>query len=170
MKIAICGSGKVIDDKTARKAYNLGKLIAERKYTLLMGGCKGYPYEAAKGCFENKGKVIAISPAKDIKEHKERYNFPIKNFTEIRYTGLGIPERNIPLIRSADIIIILDGKYGTLNEFTIAMHEKKKVGILKTGKLAKLIPKIADVCDKNGEKDNIVYDKDEKKLIEKLEP
>ena len=47
-------------------------------------------------------------------------------------------------------------------------HERKKIGVLKYGKLAEIIPKIAEICDKRGEKNNIVYENDIKLLLKNL--
>ena len=166
MKIAVCGSGTVLDKKIAKKASNIGKEIALKGHTLLTGACHGYPNEAAKAAFRNKGKVIGYSPAKDIEEHKNNYNFPTDNFSEIVFTGKGIPDRNIDLIRNADAVIIIDGKVGTLNEFTIAFHLGKTIGVLEnTGGISDMIKEIAEKIDKNGEKENIVYEEETKELV-----
>ena len=152
MKIAISGSGSGKDHSIVAKAKELGREIAKNKHTLLTGGCHGYPYAALRGALVEGGKIIVYSPGKDQEEHITRYGFPIDEGVEYIYTGLGIPERNIPLVKAADAIIFLDGKIGTLNEFCIAFHEQKKIGVLKAGKLQELIPKIAEICDKRGEK------------------
>lgn len=170
MKIAICGASLPPFDKPIlKKAYGIGKEIAANSHILRFGGCCGYPYEAAKGAFENKGKVVAISPAKNKEEHTNHYKFPVQNFTEIFYTGLGIPGRNLPLVIESDAIILISGQIGTLNEFTIAFYHRKPIGILKgSGGITGLVQKISKICDKVGEKDKVVYEKDPKKLIKEL--
>jgi uncharacterized protein (TIGR00725 family) len=168
MKIAVSGSGKGKDTSLIEKAKILGREIAKHKHILLTGGCNGYPYAALRGALLEGGKVIAYSPANNKEEHIQKYRFPVDADVEYIFTGLGIPERNLPLVKAAHIIIILDGKIGTLNEFTIAFHENKKIGILKSGKLPEIIPKIADICDKTGEKEKIVYETDPKKLLHLL--
>lgn len=170
MKIAICGASlPPFDQSILKKAYEIGKEIAVSNHVLRFGGCWGYPYEAAKGAFENKGEVIAISPAKNRQEHINNYQFPTQNFTEIYYTGLGIPGRNLPLIIESDAAIIISGQIGTLNEFTIAFYHKKPIGILEgSGGITNIIKKIAKICDKVGEKDKIVYEREPKKLVRKL--
>jgi len=171
MKIAISGSGrdKGIDPKIAEKAKELGRELAKQGHILLTGGCGGYPKAAAQGALEENGKVIAYSPAKDEEEHIERYGFTTEDFSQIKYTGLGIPERNVPLVKDANAIIIIGGQTGTLNEFTLAFHEAKPVGVLKgSGGITELIPKIAEVCDKIGEKDLVVLSDKPKELVEKL--
>ena len=172
MKIAICGASlPPFDNKILKKAFEIGKEIATNNHILRFGGCWGYPYEAAKGAFQNKGKVIAISPAKNKEEHINHYKFPHDNFTEIEYAGLGVPGRNLPLVSNSDAVIIISGQIGTLNEFTIAFHLKKPIGIFKdSGGITNsdLIEKIAKICDKVGEKDKIVYEKEPKQFIKKL--
>lgn len=170
MKIAICGASLPPFDRTIlKKAYEIGKEIALNNHILRFGGCWGYPYEAAKGAFENNGKVIAISPAKNKQEHVEKYKFPTEKFTEIEYTGLGIPDRNIPLVVNSDVAIIISGQIGTLNEFTLSFFHKKPIGILEnSGGIIKLVKEIAEICDTVGEKDKIVYEKEPKLLVKKL--
>ncbi|MEK6984316.1 MAG: hypothetical protein AABX33_07115 [Nanoarchaeota archaeon] len=170
MKIAICGSSLPPYNKNIlKKAFEIGKEIAVDNHTLRVGGCWGYPYEAAKGAFKKNGKVVAISPAMNKEEHINNYKFPNKNFTEIQYTGLGIPGRNLPLVADSDAIIIISGQIGTLNEFTIAFYHKKPIGILKgSGGITGIINQIARICSRVGESSRIVYKDDPKKLVESL--
>ncbi len=170
MKISVCGASLPPFDKgILKKAYEIGREIAVNNHALRFGGCWGYPYEAAKGAFGNNGKVIAISPAKTKEEHANKYNFPIDNFTEIGYTGLGIPGRNMPLVVGSDAIIIISGQIGTLNEFTIAFYHKKPIGVLEgSGGITNIVMEIAKICSRVGEKDRIIYEKEPKKLIYKL--
>lgn len=170
MKIAVCGASLPPFDKTIlKKAYEIGKEIGVNNNILRFGGCWGYPYEAAKGAFENKGKVMAISPGKDRQEHVTKYKFPTENITEIQYTGLGIPERNIPLVKDSDAVIIISGQIGTLNEFTLTFHQKKIIGVLEgSGGITKIIKEIAEICRKVGEEDKIVYSKKPLELVKQL--
>ena len=93
-------------------------------------------------------------------------NLIAENFTKIEYTNLGIPERNFPLVKEADGIIIISGQTGSLNEFTIAFHYGKVIGILQdSGGITSMIKEIAEICDKRGEIKNIVYSEDPKELV-----
>jgi uncharacterized protein (TIGR00725 family) len=167
MKIAVCGHGENLDPAISKRAFEIGLEIAEKNILLLTGAGAGYPYEAVKGATSINGNVFGISPAANEKEHQSKYFFPIKGFTKIEYTGMGIPGRNLPLVKEADAVIIISGKTGTLNEFTIAFHYGKPIGILKGSKgITELIGQIAEICNKNNEKENIVYSSDPKELIE----
>ena len=166
MKIAVCGSSNNSDKETARKAFEIGKELAKNHVLVLTGAGNGYPYEAAKGAFSNNGKVFGISPAKDEEEHKRKYNFPIDTFTKIEYTNFGIPGRNFPLVKEADAIIVISGQIGSLNEFTIAFHDGKPIGVLEaSGGITGMLKEIVEICDKNGEKENVVYSNEPKELV-----
>ena len=166
MKIAVCGSNNALDNEILKKAFQIGEDLAKNNVLVLTGAGNGYPYEAAKGTFSNKGKVFGVSPAKDEQDHKNTYNFPTDAFTKIEYTGLGVPGRNFPLVKEADAIIIISGQIGSLNEFTIAFNDTKIIGILEnSGGITDIIKEIAEICDKRGEKENVVYSSDPKELV-----
>jgi uncharacterized protein (TIGR00725 family) len=55
---------------------------------------------------------------------------PIDFHDLIIYTGFDYSGRNLLLTRSADAVITIYGRVGTLNEFTIAFEDKKPQGIL----------------------------------------
>ncbi len=85
----------------------------------------------------------------------------------IVYTGFEYAGRNLILTRAADAVIIVCGRLGTLNEFTIAFEDKKPIGILTgTGGMADEIKDI--VAKGNRGPGKIVYDDDPKKLLERL--
>lgn len=170
MKIAVIGEGSGGEEEVLKKAKEIGREIARKKATLLTGSCLGYPYAAVQGAFEEKGKIIGISPAKDKEEHVTVYNFPHEEFSEIKYTGLGIPGRNLPLVEEADAVVLIGGKMGSLNEFTIAFQLSKVIGVLKGSKgITEIIEKIVEVCDKKDGRDKlVVYGEEPKELIEKV--
>ena len=88
-------------------------------------------------------------------------------FDVIVYTGFDYAGRNLLMTRAADGIIIISGRMGTLNEFTIAFEDQKPVGVLEgSGGMA---DRIRDLTQGplRGEK-KIVYDKDPKQLVKKL--
>lgn len=166
MKIAICGSSSITNKDIAAKAFEIGKEIAKNEFLLLTGAGNGYPYEAAKGAFSVEGKTFGVSPAKNEEDHVNKYNFPKDKFSEIEFTGIGIPGRNFPLVKEADAIIIISGQIGTLNEFSIAFHYGKPIGILvDSGGITELIEKISEICNKKDEKDKVVYSSDPNELV-----
>ena len=169
MKITISGAGFGDDKELLERTKEIGREIAKHGHVLLSGGCRGYPYAAVRGALLGGGKVVVYSPAKDEEEHRVKYDFPMDDGIEYIFTGLGIPERNIPLVKAGDVVIFINGKVGTLNEFAIAFKEGKVMGVLKgSGGVCELIPSLAEVCDKNGEKDKIIYFDDVKEFLKKI--
>jgi uncharacterized protein (TIGR00725 family) len=143
-------------------------LIAEKGHTLVTGACPGIPYEAVLAANEIGGKVIGYSPAKDEKEHIEKYGYPVKGFDKIHYTGLGKKGRNILNVRNSDAVVIISGRIGTLNEFTIAYDMGKRIGVLKgSGGITDLIPEIVEVAKKKTDA-KIIYSENPEKLMDAI--
>lgn len=169
MKVAICGAGESTRQEVEEKAFEIGRHLAEQGVLVLTGGCHGYPLKAAEGAVEGGGPVLAVSPAKDQQEHEQSYKFPLKPFTQIEYTGMGIPARNYALVTEADAVIIIGGQTGTLNEFTIAFHQRKPIGVLQgSGGMTSLLPQLAATCEKQGESKLIIYEHKPLDLVQKL--
>ena len=149
------------------KAREVGRQIVLHKGVLITGACWGMHYEAAVGAKEVGGLSIGVSPALSEKEHIEKYKFPTDKFDLIFYTGYGFSPRNVWLMRMADAVIFICGRMGTLNEFTICFEDHRLIGVLEgTGGTADLIREIVNVSHKGPGK--IIYEKDPKKLVEKI--
>lgn len=170
MKIAICGSSYASDLHVVKSAFDVGVELARNEVLVLTGAGHGYPLEAAKGAFSAQGKVLGFSPAKDPDEHDIDYEFPKEPFTQIEYTGMGIPGRNLALVTHADAVIIIAGQAGTLNEFSIAFKQRKPVGVLEgSGGVTTILKEVAKVCNtKKDEAKNVVYSHDPHVLVPTL--
>src|ERR1700735_2414735 len=134
LKYKICISGSAETEYctpgTVEKALLIGKLIAERGIVLVTGATTGIPYWAAKGAKEAGGIVIGLSPAASKLAHIKSYHLPLEYHDLIVYTGFDYSGRNLLLTRTADAVITICGRVGTLNEFTIAFEDKKPQGVL----------------------------------------
>ena len=89
-----------------------------------------HPVCRAKGAKLAGGIVIGLSPAESKAAHIGTYHLPLDYHDLIIYTGFGYSGRNLLLTRSADAVITIYGRIGTLNEFTIAFEDKKPQGVL----------------------------------------
>ena len=169
-KVAVIGQSKgALKNDVLKKANDVGKHLAEKHCVLYTGGSTGYPYEAVKGCSEAGGEAIGISPAINEEHHIEEYGFPVEGFTQLEYTGKGIPERNFDLISKADAVILIGGKIGSLNEFTLAFHKGSVIGVLMdSGGVANMIQEVATVCSNGDEKENIIYSASPEELVEQV--
>src|SRR3989344_719276 len=120
LKYKICISGSAdterCGDGAVEKAYELGKLIAEHDLVLVTGATTGIPNWAAKGAKEAGGITIGFSPAASKIAHVKSYHLPLDYQDLIVYTGFDYSGRNLLLVRSADAVITVCGRMGTLNE------------------------------------------------------
>lgn len=110
-------------NECAEKAWIIGMEIAERGCVLITGACPGLPHQAATGASRRNGRIIGISPAMNLKEHIEKYEYPSSWFYQLVFTGMERKGRNIISLRSCEAAIFIAGRIGTLNEFTIAYNE-----------------------------------------------
>jgi len=167
-KIAV--SGSAIDNcppGAFKKAEEIGYQIAKQGCTLLTGATIGIPDYATRGAKRGKGMSIGFSPAATKREHLNTYRLPTHNMDLIIYTGADYSGRNLILTRSADAVIEICGRVGTLNEFTIAFEDKKPIGVLVgTGGTSDEIKYILKVS-KRGKKD-IIFENDPTMLVKKL--
>ena len=148
-------------------AKEVGKEIAKQKCNLVTGATTGVPYFAALGCNEAGGFNIGFSPATSEAAHVKSYKLPLIPFDVMIYTGSDYAGRNVLMTKSADGVIIICGRMGTLHEFATAFEIQKPIGVLEgSGGTADKIRIIATGPYRGVKK--IIYDKDPKKLVQKL--
>lgn len=171
LKYKICVSGSAdttyCGPDTLDKTKELGRQIVEHNGVLVTGATTGVPYWAAIGAKEAGGISIGISPAASEVAHIKSYRLPVDYFDLIMYTGFDYSGRNLLLVRSADAVIEVCGRIGTLNEFTIAFEDDKPIGVLEgCGGTSEMIHEIIEKGHRGQGK--IIYEKDPKILVEKL--
>ena len=119
--IAVCGSDA--DDarlsaNALQTAEKVGRLIAQRNGILVCGGRGGVMQAACKGAKDLQGVTVGLLP-----ESKEEAN----EFVDIPLaTGLGM-RRNFLVVHTADAVIAIGGRWGTLSEISFAMIFQKPV-------------------------------------------
>lgn len=130
MIIGIIG-GSQIENKTIYDiAYKAGSLIAQNNWYLICGGLSGVMEAAAKGAYDHKGITIGILPQSETKSANSYIKIPIA-------TGMGYARNHI-IVHTADILLAIDGEFGTLNEISAALSLNKPVIALKTWELDKI--------------------------------
>lgn len=148
-------------------AKEVGREIARQKCNLVTGATTGVPYYAALGCKEVGGFNIGFSPATSEKAHLQTYKLPLDPFDIMIYTGADYVGRNIIMTKSADGVIIICGRMGTLHEFATAFEIQKPIAVLEgTGGTADKIRSIATGPHRKAEK--IIYEEDPQKIVQKL--
>lgn len=171
LKYKICISGAAETGHCApdivEKSEKIGRLVAEHGMILVTGATTGAPYWSAKGAKEANGFVIGISPAATKMEHVKTYQLPLDYHDLIIYTGFGYSGRNLLLTRSADAVITLCGRIGTLNEFTDAFEDGKPQGVLLgSGGTTDMLQDILKNAHRGPGK--VIFESDPEKLVEKV--
>lgn len=142
--IGVCGNDgddHCLSEYTLLAAESVGRLIAKNGGVLVCGGRGGVMEAACRGAKEEKGITVGILP-----QSKDEAN----EFVDIAIpTQLG-NMRNYLVVRAADVIIAIGGRWGTLNEISFALILKKPVLLfqgtggcvddLATGKVLSHIP------------------------------
>jgi uncharacterized protein (TIGR00725 family) len=167
-KIAVSGSAvNNCSPGAFKKAYEVGYQIAKQNSVLITGATIGVPEWATRGAKAAGGVSIGLSPAVSKQAHIKTYKLPTKYMDLIIYTGFDYSGRNMLMTRSADGVIVICGRIGTLNEFTTAFEDKRIVGVLTgTGGEETEIAKILQIGHR-GQK-RVVFDSDPKKLVAKV--
>ncbi|MFA5431293.1 MAG: hypothetical protein WC319_00200 [Candidatus Paceibacterota bacterium] len=167
--IVVSGAAEVghCCEKIEEISKEVGREIARQKHTLVSGATTGVPYFSAIGCNEEGGFNIGFSPAATEKEHLKVYKLPLEPFNIMIYTGGDYAGRDITMTKSADAVIIICGRIGTLHEFTTAVETKKIIGVLEgTGGMADKIRGIAESYCSVAKK--IIYERDPKILVKRI--
>lgn len=168
-KICVSGAaeGDCINKETLEKAEAVGEAIAKAGAVLVTGATSGIPHAAAKGAKKAKGTSIGFSPAASRVDHVNRYRLPTSYIDLTVYTGFGYAGRNLILTRSADAIIIICGRIGTLNEFTVAFEDRKPIGVLEnSGGITAELENITKIAHKHQCK--VLYEENPDKLVQEL--
>ena len=110
--VAVVGAG-VADPTTFAVAQEVGRLLAERGAIVVCGGSTGVMEGACKGAKEAGGTTIGILPGSLRSEANDYVDIAIP-------TGMG-EMRNALIVRAADVVIAVEGEYGTLSEMALAL-------------------------------------------------
>lgn len=168
-KIVISGAAETNHCRAGalEKAKEIGREVIRQNGVLVTGATSGIPYWSAIGAKEEGGTVIGFSPAASEAAHIKTYRLPIDHHDVIIYTGFDYSGRNLLLTRSADAVVVICGRMGTLNEFSITFEDQKPIGILiGTGGTADMVKSIIKKTHRGPGK--IVYNSNPKKLISEL--
>ncbi|MBI2133124.1 LOG family protein [Candidatus Woesearchaeota archaeon] len=162
------GTGGKITSSVKKLSYQVGREIARHNCILVNGACQGIPYDASRGAKDNDGFVIGISPAGNLEEHVRRYKFPTECYDVIIFTGFGFKGRNVVNVTNCDAVIIISGRVGTLNEFTIAYDEGQIIGVLTgSGGIADHIKQMIRIMNKKTGA-CVIFDRDAHSLVKRL--
>ena len=117
--VGISGGGKDIGGEVYEFAYKLGIRISKEGYILVCGGLGGVMEAACKGAKKVGGTTVGILPGGDISSANAFVDIPIATNME--------HARNVILVTTAEVLVAVDGEYGTLSEIALALKMGKPV-------------------------------------------
>jgi uncharacterized protein (TIGR00725 family) len=129
--IAVIGQN-ACPPKMAKLAESLGREIARRGHVLVCGGMGGAMEAACRGAKSAGGVTLGILPGKDARDANPYIDFPI--LTAMNHA------RNAIIVRTAQAVVAVGGKYGTLSEIGHALAIDRPVYGLKSWKIDGVIP------------------------------
>lgn len=149
--IGVVGSaGGDLSQEALERCRELGREIAGRGCTIVTGACPGLPQAAVFGAKEQGGWALGISPALCLDEHRDRYHSPHEEYDVLVFTGSGLMGREVDVVRTANVIIVVGGRSGTLGEFSIAYDDGNVIGaLLGTGGIADHLAQIVALLKKD---------------------
>jgi len=168
-KIVVSGAAQVghCCEGIEELSKEIGREIARQNCILVTGATTGVPYFSALGFKEVGGFSVGFSPATSEVSHLKTYKLPTDAFDVMIYTGADYVGRNVIMTKSADGVIIVCGRMGTLHEFATAFEIQKPIGVLEgSGGTADKIKIIAKGPYRGVRK--VIYEKEPKKLVKKL--
>lgn len=108
-------------------AEEVGQALARGGATVVTGGLGGVMRAASRGALGAGGETIGILPGDDAAEANEYVRTPIA-------TGLGVT-RNLVVVTSADAVVAIGGRHGTLSEIGLALRMGRHVVTLSSWRI-----------------------------------
>lgn len=109
-----------IDPMVYKYAYDLGRMIGQKGWIVITGGKTGVMQQANKGCKETGGISVGVIKGEE--------RFKANKYVDIEVLpGTYTCGEEMTLIAMSDVVIMLGGGVGTLQELTIAYRMSKPI-------------------------------------------
>jgi uncharacterized protein (TIGR00725 family) len=128
MIIAVIGDSSC-SPQEAKLAETVGELLAQRGITIICGGLGGVMEAVCRGAKSKGGLTVGILPGEDPSTANPWIDVPV-------VTGIG-EARNVAVVKSAQAVIAVGGRYGTLSEIAYALKNGIPVIGLNTWSLSR---------------------------------
>jgi uncharacterized protein (TIGR00725 family) len=128
MVIAVIGDSSCSPEE-AKLAQTVGELLAQQHVTVICGGLGGVMEAVCRGAKSKGGLTVGILPGQDPNTANPWVDIPV-------VTGMG-EARNVAVAKSAQAVIAVGGRYGTLSEIAYALKNGTPVIGLNTWSLSR---------------------------------
>jgi len=136
MKVTVYGgtNNKQYTPEQMAASDKLGSFLASVGAEVLTGACGGFPYFVGRAAAKSGGKVYGYTPARNLKEHIEKYQFPTDGVTDLVYNKAqaatlaeNFMKRSIDMTPFSDVVIALGGSWGTYFELLLSFMFKRTI-------------------------------------------
>ena len=128
MVIAVIGDSSCSPEE-AQLAETVGELLAQQHVTVICGGLGGVMEAVCRGAKSKGGLTAGVLPGQDPNTANPWVDIPV-------VTGMG-EARNVAVVKSAQAVIAVGGRYGTLSEIAYALKNGIPVIGLNTWSLSR---------------------------------
>lgn len=150
IKLAIFSSANdKVSPKLEKKIDKIARYLFSKNIILVTGGSTGVPAGIVETFVELGGQAVMFSPDKTPESHSERFDNHSLEFYHETIFGKGFTARSLEMINFVDGALVLNGRTGTLSEFTIAVEEGLPVSVItRTGGISDYLKKITRIVKK----------------------
>ena len=139
MRVLVQGGGyRKLSDHEINECKKLGEFLASIGAEIMTGGGTGYPYQIGRAAVQAGAKVYGRSPARNAKDHEEKYGFKFDGVTDLIYMDKefskhaeGLLYRMQDMQSFADLVIAIGGTWGTLYELLLSFYHKKTIILIE---------------------------------------
>lgn len=150
MKIAILSAAShPAGDELTSTIQTILNILLQYNIELVTGGSRGIPECAVREYVALGGQTTIFSPDVDEQRHSKRAdNMPVGIAARYIYNA-GFNIRSAKMLQYVDGAMVLNGRMGTLSEFTMAVEEHVPVLVLNhTGGIAEHLSHILHIAKK----------------------
>ncbi len=159
MNIGVFGSAIGSSPLLQQQAELLGQCIAEAGATLITGACQGLPYAAVKGAKKYNGSTIGCTAVTHEQLHESMMGTSVSDYDQLIFIPddfthhhqhqVCLKYRNVVAVSRCDAAVFISGRWGSLNEFTIAYDIGKPIGVLTgSGGMTEFLPSLLEAFQK----------------------
>ncbi|MGI0119551.1 hypothetical protein [Zooshikella sp. RANM57] len=178
MIIGVFGSAAGASPGLEQQAMLLGQFIAQAGATLITGACQGLPYAAVKGAKKHHGDTIGCTAVTHEQLHESMMGTAANDFDQLIFIPSDFPHkqlhqvclkyRNVVAVSHCDAAVFISGRWGSLNEFTIAYDIGKPIGVLTgSGGMTEFLPDLLEAFQKPS-KSRLFFNEQPNVLIQQL--
>lgn len=123
IRVGVIGSDGKIPEDVADISEEIGRDIAEKNCVLICGGRGGVMEAVCRGCKKGNGITVGILPSLDKRDANPYVDIPLT-------TGMS-HARNALVVSCSDVVLVINGRLGTLSEIGLALSYGKPVVAVK---------------------------------------